>query len=288
MYPAKFDYIRADSIQEAIGLLQQHEDAKLLAGGHSLLPAMKLRLAQPAVLVDIGRIADLKEISQNGSTIKIGALSTHASLAASDVLQANCAVLSEAAVQVGDQQVRNKGTIGGNLAHADPASDLPAAVLALGGTVTVVGPNGERTIAASDFFVDLLTTDLQIDEILTSIEVNTVGANSGSAYLKFEHPASGFAICGAAAIVSLNAAGNCASASLYYNGVTATPLDGSAVANALVGSDLSDAAIDAAVNDNLTVPDPMSDIHASGEYRTQLAKVYGRRALKLARDRAKG
>lgn len=288
MYPAKFDYYRAGSVQEAISLLQQHDDAKVLAGGHSLLPAMKLRLAMPAVLVDIGRIAELSSISQGNGTVKIGSLTTHAALAASDMLHANCGVLAEAASSVGDQQVRNKGTIGGNLAHADPASDLPAAVLALGGTVNVAGPNGERQIALGDFFVDLLTTDLSEDEILTSIEVNALGSNSGSAYKKFEHPASGFAICGAAAVVTLNANGNCTSASLCYNGVTATPLNASAVADALVGSDLSDSAIDDAVNSNLTVEDPMSDLHASGEYRAELAKVFGKRALKAARDRAKG
>ena len=288
MYPAKFDYYRAGSVQEAIGLLQQHEDAKLLAGGHSLLPAMKLRLAQPAVLIDIGRIAELKAISEGAGTVKIGALCTHAGLAASDLLKGQCGVLAEAAAEVGDQQVRNKGTVGGNLAHADPASDLPAAVLALGGSINVSGPGGERQVALADFFVDLLTTNLGEDEILTSVEVNALGANSGSAYKKFEHPASGFAICGAAAVVTLNDDGSCAGASLCYNGVTAIPLNAEAVAAALVGSDLSDAAIDEAVNSNLSVEDPMSDIHASGEYRTELAKVFGRRALKAARDRAKG
>ena len=271
-------------MQEAISLLQQHEDAKLLAGGHSLIPAMKLRLAQPAALIDIGRIDALKDISESNGKVTIGALSTHASLASSSVLQNSCAVLAEAAGQVGDPQVRNKGTCGGNLAHADPASDLPAAVLALGGSLNIAGPGGERTVAASDFFVDLLMTDLKEDEIVTSIDVNTV--SGGSAYLKFEHPASGFAICGAAAVVTLAGDGTCESASLCFNGVTAVPLNASAVASALVGKQLDDATIDAAVNDNLTVDDPMSDIHASGEYRTELAKVYGRRALKLARDRA--
>ena len=288
MYPAKFDYYRAGSIQEAISLLQQHEDAKILAGGHSLIPAMKLRLAQPPALIDIGGIADLKGVSQSNGKIKVGALSTHASLAASDVLQQNCVVLAEAAAQVGDQQVRNKGTIGGNLAHADPASDLPAVVLALNGLLSIAGPGGERQVTAADFFVDLLTTALQEDEVLTNIEVSAVGANSGSAYLKFENPASGYAICGAAAVVALNSDGSCAAASLCYNGVTAVPLNADAVSSALTGKALDDATIDQAVNSNLSVIDPLSDIHASGEYRTELARVFGRRALKLARDRAQG
>lgn len=286
MYPAKFDYYRAGSVQEAVSLLQQHEDAKLLAGGHSLIPAMKLRLAQPTALVDIGRIAELKSISQENGKIKIGALSTHASLAASEVLKQNCAVLAEAAGQVGDQQVRNKGTIGGNLAHADPASDLPGAVLVLGGVIHVSGPNGDRQIKAGDFFVDLLTTALQPDELLTAVEVEAIGPNSGSAYLKFEHPASGYAICGAAAVVRLNSDGTCANASLCFNGVTVTPLNASAVTDALVGKALDDATIDQALGTNLSIDEPMGDIHASGEYRVSLAKVYGKRALKLARDRA--
>lgn len=285
MYPAKFDYVRAGSVQEAVSLLQQHEDAKLLAGGHSLIPAMKLRLAQPPTLIDIGRIPELKSISQTGNTVRIGALATHAALASSDVLKQSCAVLAEAAGQVGDQQVRNKGTIGGNLAHADPASDLPAAVLALGGSVHMTGPNGDRQVNLSDFFVDLLETSLGEDEILTAIEVNAVGSGSGSAYLKFEHPASGYAICGAAAVVTIEN-GTCTAASLCFNGVTAVPLNASAVANALVGKSLDDATINAAVDGNLSISDPMSDIHASGDYRIALAKVYGKRALKAARDRA--
>ena len=286
MYPAKFDYYQAGSVQEAISLLQQHDDAKILAGGHSLIPAMKLRLSQPTALIDIGRVAALRDITAGNGKIKIGALATHAALASSDLLQQSCAVLAEAAGNVGDQQVRNKGTIGGNLAHADPASDLPAAVLALEGVITAVGPNGERQINAGDFFVDLLMTALQEDEVLTGVEVNALGSNSGSAYLKFENPASGYAICGAAAVVTLNSDGTCASASLCFNGVTVTPLNASAITAALAGTTLDDATIDQAVNNNLAVDDPLSDIHASGEYRVELARVYGRRALKLARDRA--
>lgn len=285
MYPAKFEYIRAGSVQEAVSLLQQNEDAKLLAGGHSLIPAMKLRLSQPPTIIDIGRIAELKSISQSGNNVRIGALATHASLAASDVLQQHCAVLAEAAGHVGDQQVRNKGTIGGNLAHADPASDLPAAVMALGGVVHMTGPGGERQVDLNDFFVDLLETSLKEDEILTAIEVNTVGSGGGSAYMKFEHPASGYAICGAAAVVTIQG-GSCTAASLCYNGVTAVPHNASAIASALVGTSLDDAAIDAAVDNNLSISDPMGDIHASGDYRVALAKVYGKRALKAARDRA--
>lgn len=288
MYPAKFEYYRAGSVQEAVSLLQQHSGAKVLAGGHSLIPTMKLRLAQPPALVDIGRIPELVGVTQTNATIRVGALTTHDMLAKSDVLQQHCQILAEAAGQVGDRQVRHKGTIGGNLAHADPASDLPAVVLALGGIIHVTGAGGDRQINAADFFVDLLTTDLQPDEILTAVEVPALGGNTGSCYLKFEHPASGYAICGAAAIVTLAGDGTCESARLCFNGVTATPHSAGAVTDALAGKSLDDAAIDQAVDDNLSISDPMGDLHASGAYRVELAKVFGKRALKLARDRAQG
>lgn len=288
MYPAKFDYHRASSVAEAVSLLQQNEDAKVLAGGHSLIPTMKLRLAQPAVIIDIGRIAELRGISESSGSVRIGALTTHATLASSEVLHQKCKVLAEAAGLVGDPAVRHKGTIGGNIAHADPASDLPAVILALGGVIHVSGAGGDRQIDASDFFVDLLTTALQADELLTAVEVPAASGKTGSAYVKFEHPASGYAICGAAAVVTLTGDGTCASASLCFNGVTAKPHNASSVASALIGKSLDDAAIDQAVNDALSIDEPIGDIHASGPYRIELAKVYGRRALKLARDRARG
>jgi len=288
MYPAKFEYYRAGNVQEAVSLLRQHSGAKVLAGGHSLVPTMKLRLAQPPALVDIGRIPELAGVTRSNGTIRVGALTTHDALAKSDVLQQHCQVLAEAAGQVGDRQVRHKGTIGGNLAHADPASDLPAVVLALGGVIHTTGAGGSRQINAADFFVDLLTTDLQADEILTAVEVPVLGSNTGSCYVKFEHPASGYAICGAAAVVTLAGDGTCESASLCFNGVTATPHNAGAVTSALAGKSLDDAAIDQAVDGNLSIQDPLGDIHASGPYRAELAKVFGKRALKLARDRAQG
>lgn len=287
MFPAKFDYYRADSVEQALGLLQQHDEAKLMAGGHSLLPTMKLRLAQPEAVIDIGRIAELSGVTRSNGTIRVGALTTHANIAASSELYAHGEVLAEAAANVGDPAVRHKGTLGGNLAHADPASDPPAAVLALNGTIVLQSSSGERKVAAHDFFVDLLETDLKEDEILTAVELPALGEKSGSAYVKFEHPASGYAICGAAAVISLNADGSCASANLCFNGVTAKPFDAAAVASALVGKTLDDATIDQAVEANLAIDEPMGDIHASGPYRVQLAKVYGRRALKAARDRAR-
>jgi len=286
MYPAQFDYHRASSVAQALDLLASKQDAKLLAGGHSLLPMMKLRLAQPANLIDIGGIAELAGIERSGSGVRIGALTTHADLASSDLLKRSCPIVAEAAGKIGDQQVRNRGTIGGNLTHADPGSDLPAVVKALEATLHLVSKKGKRTVKASEFFVDLLTSAVGEGEILTAIEVPALGDGIGSCYLKFEHPASGYAVVGAAAIVRLDRGGKCESARLCFNGVTATPLDAQNVAGALAGKTPDDAAIDQAVNANLVASDPMGDVFASGEYRVHLAKVFGRRALKLARDRA--
>lgn len=286
MYPAAFDYQRASSIDEALSLLKSNAGAKLIAGGHSLIPMMKLRLAQPPMVIDIGRIADLAGISEKKGALRIGALTTHAQIAASAVVQKHCPFLAEAAGHVGDPQVRNRGTIGGNLAHADPGSDLPAVVRAAGGSIHTKSAKGERTIAAADFFQDLLATDLKSDEILTAVEIPALPAGAGSAYLKFEHPASGYAVVGAAAWVQMKG-GKCAAAGLAFNGVTATPLVAESVVEALVGTAADDSAIASAV-EKLTASDPMGDVFASGEYRVHLARVYGKRALRAARERAKG
>ncbi len=288
MYPPRFDYYRATSVQEAVRLLQEHPEAKVLAGGHSLLPMMKLRLAAPPVLVDIGRIEELRGIQDMGNTLRIGALTTHWELEKSDVLARKCPLIPEAAAQIGDRQVRHRGTIGGNLVHADPGSDLPAVILALDGTLHLAGPNGSRQVAARDFFLDLMTTAVQPGEILTAVEVPVLGERTGTAYLKFEHPASGYAVCGAAAIVTLNADGTVAQARLCFNGIAATPFNAQPVADALVGRTPDDDTIDAVVDQHLQVDDPMGDVFASGAYRVELAKVFAKRALKRARDRARG
>jgi aerobic carbon-monoxide dehydrogenase medium subunit len=287
MIPAKFDYHRATSLDDAVALLAAHPGAKVLAGGHSLIPMMKLRLAQPPALVDVGRVGELKGIRAEGGAVVVGALSRHAEIAASELVRAACPLLAEAAGKIGDPQVRNRGTIGGNVAHADPASDLPAVLVALGATLRVRGPNGERRVPAKSFFVDLLSTDLREGEVLTAIEVPRAAAGTGACYLKVEHPASGYAVCGAAAWVRMDG-DRCAGAGLAFNGVAATPVDGSAVAAALVGGAADDAAIAAAVDGHLTVHEPLGDLQASGEYRVELARVYGRRALATARDRARG
>ena len=287
MFPAQTTYRRAGSVAEAVQLLSDNEGAKVLAGGHSLIPLMKLRLAAPAVLVDIGRIEALKGISAAGGGIFIGALTTHVEIASSDLVQQRAPLLTEAAGLVGDPAVRNRGTIGGNVSHADPASDLPTVLTALGATFNVTGPGGDRSIAAADFATGLLENALEENEVLTSVSVPSVASGAGSAYVKFPHPASRYAVVGAAAILSVSG-GTCSSASVVVGGVEAKPARASSVEAALAGSDLSDGALDAAaaaVAGDLN-GDPMGDVFASTEYRRAMAAVYVRRALGAAASRA--
>jgi carbon-monoxide dehydrogenase medium subunit len=274
-------------VSEAVDLLSKNEGAKILAGGHSLIPIMKLRLASPEVLVDIGRIAALKGITGGSGTVSIGALTTHAEIASSDVVQSNAPLLAQAAGMIGDPAVRNRGTIGGNVSHSDPASDLPTVLTALGASFKVTGPNGDRTIGVADFATDLLETALDDNEVLTGITVPSEPSGSGSAYVKFSHPASRYAVLGAAVIVTVNG-GKYVSASVAIGGVEATPTKASAVESALVGSDLSDRALDAAAEavSGDFGSDILGDIFASAEYRTAMAAVYLRRALGDARTRA--
>ena len=287
MFPAQITYHRAGSVAEAVQLLSDNDGAKILAGGHSLLPLMKLRLAAPAVLVDIGRIEALKGVSAGDGGITIGALTTHAEIASSDLVQQHAPVLAEAAALVGDPAVRNRGTIGGSVSHSDPASDQPTVLTALGATFNVTGPGGDRSIAAADFATGLLENALAENEVLTSISVPSVASGAGSAYVKFSHPASRYAVVGAAAILSVSG-GACSSASVVVGGVETTPARASSVEAALAGSDLSDAALDAAaaaVGGDLN-GDPMGDVFASADYRRAMAAVYVRRALGAAASRA--
>lgn len=246
---------------------------------------MKLRLSQPTWLIDIGRLP-LADIDADAGGVTIGALSTHAAVAVATEIGSRWQVFSEAAVSIGDPIVRNHGTVGGNLAHADPASDLPAALLALNGELVVSGPDGSRRIPADSFFQGLFTTDMASVEMITDLRLPAMESRAGSAYLKFSHPASGFAVCGAAAVVALDSDGRCQRARLCFNGITEVPLDATAVAAALRGTSLDDRSTEQAVMDCLVVDDPLSDTFASGEYRIHLARVYARRALRLARDRA--
>jgi aerobic carbon-monoxide dehydrogenase medium subunit len=276
MYPANFDYKRVASVDEAIALLSKHgDDAKVLAGGHSLIPAMKLRLAQPAVIVDIGRIAGLSYIRDAGGAIAIGATTTHQEIEASALLRDRSPLLAETAAHIGDLQVRNKGTIGGSLAHADPAADYPAAILALDAEIDLVGPRGKRTVKASAFFVDLLQTAIAADEILTEIRVPATAKTV--AYVKTEQKASGFALAGVAAVVAADGV------RVGVTGVAATAYRAAAVEQALAGQrHPGAAAIAAAAARAAENVEPLSDIHASAEFRAHLAQVNTRRAIERA------
>lgn len=280
MYPPKFDYTRANSVEEALTQVQQ--GAKVLAGGHSLIPALKLRLSDPGALVDIGRLSGLKGISINGNTATIGALTTHAMVATAQGLPAG---LTEAAGMIGDPQVRNRGTVGGNIAHADPASDLPTVLVALGATINLVGPSGKRSVAASEFFIDLFFTALGEDELVASVDVPL--DNAGSAYAKLFNPASRYAIVGACAKVSM-ANGVCSAAGVAVGGLTPKATAAPSVGAALVGKALTaeNIATAAAQVANDLGEDVMGDIHASADYRRAMAPVYVARALSKAAERA--
>ncbi len=272
MIPAAFDYVRAGSAEEAIALLGEHGDeAKLLAGGHSLLPMMKLRLAVPSVVVDIGRVGDLSYISDGGDHIAVGALTRHRALETSNLLTAECPLLAHVAGEVGDPQVRHRGTIGGSLAHSDPASDLPAAVLALGGTLVAQGPNGSREIAVGDFFTGYFESALADDEMLTEIRVPKA-PGVGWNYQKFNRRAQDWAIVGVAA-VTVNGGTNVALVNMG-----STPLRASAVEAALAsGASATEAAEQAA--DGTDAP---TDLNATPDYRNHLARVLTRRALQAS------
>lgn len=288
MYSANFDYYRPATLNEAVSLLQKHQGAKVLAGGHSLIPAMKLRAANPAALVDISRISSLSGISKDGGNLKIGALTTHTAVASSDLVKAECGLLAETAAHIGDQQVRNKGTLGGSLAHADPAADYPTAMIALGATMTAMGPKGTRDIAAENFFTGLLTTALAADEVLTSVSVPAYGKTAGACYMKHRHPASSYAVAGVAAMVMMSG-GKCTGARLVVGGVTGNPVRVKAAEDALTGSTADEAACAAAAAKvAAALKDPLSDVYASGEYRVHLATVLAKRALMMSAERAKG
>ena len=287
MFAANFDYYRASSVADAGRLLAEHPGAKLLAGGHSLIPLLKLRLAAPSAVIDIGRVAELRGISAGSDGLRIGALTTHAEIAASSDVRQHAAALAEAAGQIGDPAVRNRGTIGGNLAHADPASDLPTVLAALGATLSVVGPGGERSVAADGFFQGLMMTALGEDEVLTAITVPAAGAGSGSAYAKFPHPASRYAVVGAAACVTASN-GSCSGASVAVGGLTPAPVRCAGVEGALSGqaltADTIAAAAEAVAGD--VGDDLIGDVFASADYRKAVASVYVRRALTAAAERA--
>jgi carbon-monoxide dehydrogenase medium subunit len=279
MIPATFDYFRPQTLDEALGLLTNHEDAKVLAGGHSLIPAMKLRLAQPKTVIDIGRVAELSYVREAEGRILIGALATHYQIESSTLLRDKCPLLSEVAPQIGDVQVRNKGTIGGSLVHADPASDWPAAILALDAELIIAGPNGRRSVAATEFFVEMMQTAVKSNEILCEIRVPATAKSV--AYVKSAQKASGFAIAGVAAFVDKSRK----TVAIGISGVAAKPYRAAATERALGGTALTTETVATASARAAEGVDPLEDIHASAEFRAHLAQVNTRRALELASSR---
>ena len=288
MYPAPFEYHRAGSVDEALALLAQYaDDGKLIAGGHSLLPVMKLRFAQPSHLIDIRRVAELAGIREEGGVLRIGATTPHAAVAASGVIHDKARILAEAAGRIGDAQVRNMGTIGGSLAHADPAADLPAVTLALGVEVRVVGRRGERTIPIDQFFTGMFSSALAADELLVEVRVPVAPARTGGAYEKYADPASGYAIVGVAAVVTLGANGAVERARVALTGLMprATRLTG--VEQALMAKAPTAEEIQAAAQRAAEGLELRELTGGGAAYKNNLAVVYTRRALTRAVERAR-
>lgn len=286
MYPDEFDYASADSVEEALDLLGEHEGAEteVLAGGHSLLPAMKLGLASPDVLIDINGIDAMQGIEVDGDTLTIGAMTRYTDLVESDDVAEHAPALAEAVRQVGDVQVRNRGTIGGNLAHADPASDLPGAALASNASLIVQGPDGERSVLADDFFDGMYATDVGPDELLTRIEIPSMDGGVGT-YAKKPSPSSGYAMIGVAALIEAGN-GTVDSARVAANGVMDHGVRLGPVEDHLEGSALDEETIAAAAShagDDLDEAMLMDDVQASNEFRAQLVEVYTERALREAK-----
>jgi carbon-monoxide dehydrogenase medium subunit len=279
MIPESFDYQRAGSVREALTLLKQHgENAKILAGGHSLIPTMKLRLANPGTLIDIGGISELKYINDKGDYLAIGAGTTHLMVETSSLVQQKAPALSQAAGQIGDVQVRNRGTIGGVLAHSDPQADYPGVVLALNATIVAEGSGGERTIEAVDYFTGLWETALGENEILTEVRIPVDSANANSCYLKFPQPASRYPYVGCAVAMD-NSGGNCSEVRVGFSGVAESAFRDSGVEDAIRGQALKDETIAAASAKAAEGRTVLSDYFVSEEYRRAMAQVYAKRAL---------
>ena len=280
MIPAPFAYLRPTTIEEAIAALASNEDAKVLSGGHSLIPAMKLRLAQPKVVVDISRISDLSSIREADGQIVVGAMSTHHDIESSALLKEKCPLLPEVAAVIGDVQVRNRGTLAGSVVHADPAADWPAAILALDAVMVIAGPNGRREVKAAQFFVEMMQTAVQATEILAEIRFPVTAKSV--AYAKFAQKASGFAIAGVAVVVDKATK----SVRVGVTGVAAKPYRAKAVERYLKGKEPTPEFCAKAGSRAAKDVEALNDIHASAEFRVHLAQVNTRRALELAASRA--
>ncbi|HEX6544127.1 MAG TPA: xanthine dehydrogenase family protein subunit M [Ktedonobacterales bacterium] len=289
MYPSNFAYAAPTSLADVLSQLQAAgDDGKLLAGGQSLLPMLKLRLAEPQTLIDLGRVQELRGIRVDGNTLVIGAMTPYYQVLDSADVQQRCPLLIQAIRQVGDPQVRSRGTVGGSLAHADPAGDLPAVAVALDAQLTATGPNGTRTYDAGSFFQDVLTTALAPDEVLSSVSFPaTDSPGTGTAYIKHRHPASGYAVVGIAAVVTLNADGSCQSARIGVTGAGSHATRATTTEQALAGKPLDAQSVAAACANAADGVDLIGDSYASSDYRAHLVRVLAQRAILQAAQNAR-
>jgi len=288
MYPAAFEYHSPKSVKEALGLMGKlGDDAKVLAGGHSLIPMMKLRLAQPKHLIDLKNVSGLKGVKEDGNTIVIGAMTTWYELETNPIVKAKCGVIGETSAIIGDPAVRNLGTIGGSLAHADPAADMPATAIACGFEFVCEGPKGRRTVKVDDWFQGLMSTAVKDDELLVEIRVPALVKGQGAAYMKFAHPASRFAIVGVAAVVTTDGKGTCTKASIGITGAGTKAVRAKGVEAALTGKNLAGAgAIEAAAQSAAEGVDVQADLQGSVEYKSHLCRVFAKRAVEAAMKKA--
>ena len=287
MLPASFAYVAARSVEDALELMAKHgEDGKLLAGGHSLIPAMKLRLQSPRTLIDLATVPDLRGIRLDKDELVIGALTVHSDVATSELVRKHLPGLAEAASVIGDMQVRNRGTIGGSVAHADPGADFPVILSALNAGFVVQSATGTRTISVDDFFTDFFTTAMRANEILTEIHVPIPSGESGSGYAKLPHPASGYVVVSAGALITRQPSGTCTASRIAIGGLASGPLRAIAVEMELQGKPLTPQLIASAAAKAADESDPVDDPYASAEYKKHVATVYARKAIEAAVQRA--
>jgi carbon-monoxide dehydrogenase medium subunit len=287
MFPANFGYVAAKSVDEALRLLAEHGDGgKLLAGGHSLIPAMKLRLTAPRTLIDLATVPGLSGVKIEGNHLIIGAVTVHADVASSELVRKHMLGLADAAAVIGDMQVRNRGTIGGSVAHADPNADFPVILTALNASFVARSASGSRSIAADDFFTDFYTTAMTANEILTEIRIPLPPSGSGTAYVKLPHPASGYAVVSAGVLVTRQSSGSCASARVAIGGLGSGPIRALATEADLQGKRLTPQVIAAAAAKAAENANPMDDAYADAEYKRHMAAVFARRAIEEAARRA--
>jgi carbon-monoxide dehydrogenase medium subunit len=284
--PKKFDYYAPTSLNEAIQLLSENEEAKVLAGGQSLLNLMKLRLAAPTALIDISRLQNLSYVREDGDRLAIGALTTHDTIEQNSTIKEELTILNEAVSKIGDQQVRNRGTIGGSACHADPAADIPTALLAADAEFVIEGRKGKRVVAAREFFLDFFTTAVQHDEILTEVRLPYLPEKSASAYMRHSLRESDFAIAIVGVIVTLTNGSSCRDVRIGIGAAGPTPLRADSAEQYLKGETLNEAKIQEAAERAVEGVNPPSDMHGSGQFRLQMIKVLTKRSLKLAVDRA--